>query len=140
MRSLIFVAFFFTIPGVSFAQNWTMKSAYKEKQGVADLVSELTFSAGSQSITYMPDKPPYGVTFEKQMTLEGQEYFVTGWPQGASSMVFRVFLPAEKKEKVICQVTSRAESAELRIEKKRLHISVTADKRGKPIWVNCPRK
>lgn len=122
------------------AASWEMKSEIKDIPKTEVTLTEVTFSSGKETIKFTPSQDPYGMVFDKKMTFEGKDYFITGWAQGAATMLFRVFLPETHKGKPLCEVTSFAEEAELRMVKGKIEISIVESSEGKQTWTACSKK
>lgn len=122
------------------SSGWTLSTKLVDIPKTDNSRSELTFTSGKNKVVYTPQKDPYGLVFDQKVTLEGKDYFVTGWAQGAATVLFRVFAPQDHKDlkaKPICEISSFAEEAEVRLQKGKLEISVISEKEGTQKWVPC---
>lgn len=117
--------------------SWTATKSLKEIPDTNNTRTEVVFTSAQDKITYLPSKPPYGMVYNKKNVLDKKEYFVTGWAKGGSTMLFKVFLPSEKKNIPLCEVTSFGESAELRLAKGKVEISVFLSPDAKQTWSTC---
>lgn len=138
MKNLVLYSLFSVLmSSVCHAGAWEMSTEMKELSDKTTSYSEVTFKLGEQIVVYTPTKDPYGLVFDQKFTLNGKDYFVTGWAEGAATMQFKVFLPESHKNQPLCEETSFAEEAQVRLVKGKLQISTVDDKNGKARWVAC---
>ena len=120
--------------------SWSMSSRYEKKPGTEINRSIVQFQMGSSTTTYRPDNPPYGMVLSERVVIGKTVYFITGWAKGARSILFRVFSP-EAGNSPLCEVTSFAESAQLKMIDKTLKIEVLESSEQSEIsWLNCEQK
>lgn len=141
MKKSIFILFLTAFASLANASDgWKMASELVDIPKTDNSRSEITFTSGKNKVVYTPSKDPYGLVFDQKVTLEGKDYFVTGWAQGAATVLFRVFSPQDHKATPVCEVSSFAEEAEVRLQKGKLEISVISEKEGAQKWVPCTIK
>jgi hypothetical protein len=102
---------------------------------------QLEFKQGAKVLKYAPPKPPLGFVSEKQYSLDGIVYFVTGWAHGPSTILYRVFAPGiSGAAQPICEVASLSEKAELKAFGEKIKISAHLKEGGAMTWVDCGRR
>lgn len=136
---MLTVLLVFSLPsyGKREPSSWTTTSAYEKVPSSETNRSVLTFINGTSTSSYRPTEAPFGLVSTQRVVLNKQEYFVTTWPQGARTAVFRVFNPEVSGADTLCEKNSFSESAKLKIGRdQQLKIQVF-DESGDESWSDC---
>lgn len=121
---------------------WEAKEVVEQKSlGKNDSIpiSTLRFKSGKGDVvTYTPTLDPYGLAEIRKYVFDDQEYFLTTWAAGASSIAIRVFRP-DISHLPLCQEFSDVEEAELRKNKNIIELSVSRRNgdQYKDSWAPC---
>ena len=134
-KILIFCISIFT-PTMTMA--WTAASRIETQPETQIIRSVIQFNKDSLSVVYKPTEPPYGsVSLEKVVFNKYPPYFISGWANGAHTMIFKVFNPEKHGNTPVCEYNSFSESAKLRIVKKVLELEIYPNDANEASWVPC---
>lgn len=140
-KNLLFALIVLTFPSQLLAKGWSSSSSLKSNKETNVKYSVLKFTKGSQSVTFKPSEPPWGlVGVEKVHFKNIGPFFVSTWAQGAKTVLFRVFDPEAKGNIPICSGVSFGETTELRIKDDQLEMALYEEESDDPKWTTCGEK
>lgn len=121
--------------------HWRTSTNYEKKPNSEVNRSVLNFEHNGAKSTYKPEEAPFGLVETERIPLNGKEYFVTIWPNGARSVLVRVFEPEKQGAQPICEIVSFAESANLKLSTEGvLELETYFDNSDQPKWLPCDSK
>lgn len=119
-------------------KKWKMNSTMVRSQDGSKIKHQLEFTLDQTKYYFVPQKPPFGLIFDKEIHLNGQTYFITGWAHGAATMLFKVFAPGINKATPVCEAISTSEEADLRFHDGKIQLSIRQKGGGSQVqWINC---
>lgn len=97
-------------------------------------------SADGKTVSYTPEKLPFGCYEHKDVVIHGQHYIVTFWADGSRSVYYRVFAP-EKSNRPICEFSTETENPQLRYFKGQIQyqdVAINSSSIKEVKWQTCP--
>lgn len=137
--SRIILGIFILFPFVVSAQTWTATKRNIDHGNRLVKVSLVDFKKENRTLTYAPSKMPLGLVLLEKIEFKNRPpYFITGWAEGARSILYRVFDPENHGGNPICERVSAGEQTQLQIVNNNLEIKIYLDNgKDEPIWTLC---
>jgi hypothetical protein len=139
MKILFFII---TLSVFSTGFAWDVKELSEEV--VVDSDAEMTISVleflskDGSVVKFKPENEPYVLANVRKEVVDGVEYFISIWANGASSTMIRIFRP-DISNLPICQESSDSEDSKLRLKNKIIELNISKRKNSglKDSWVKC---
>jgi len=117
---------------------WKLRSVYQKAPGLEVDRSVLFFNSGEVTKKYAPAEAPLGLVDSKLFSFSKRKFFLTSWPKGGQSVLFRVFDMSKEQPVPICEIVSYSETSKLKIKNGALYLLKSGDSQtAKPKWSLC---
>lgn len=125
-------------------EDWKITSKLERLENKANdstiVRSVIEIQNGKYRLTYRPERPAYFMDSHVLQTVDKQDYAITFWPNGARTVMYRVFkLEKEASPELVCEHISFYDQTELRLNGSTLEINVQKESNSAPKWIACRR-